>query len=739
MKTILFDWVCEGLLAILLVYLSAIELEFVFTSTVKKRLTLQLSIVTVCAIYTAITWTFYSYYTMPLGNILPWIGLIILSGMGLKLASYWQNEKNIFTADVVADFLSPIAGFFIFFIILAALYSVLVADRRLPVAITENNDIWAYAKFTHLVLGQPIGNNIVGTDLLKTRVASQTPTAFMLLAGLAYYTGQNVVDILSVGLILILTSSAYLVKELCVRHWHIRTPLAYLIALAWVTSSFSFYLASNYFFAQWLGICLFLATLLVVLRNNKENIPIQTATLSLLNYLTFMTYPALFFPYMGILLFIVGIEAAFSKMDSGAVFFNSSVASALFSIPISLIIAFVLDPHHFKTMMSLMAVLSNATAGWPFSLLNPLALMMFPFTHIDFGSMISKVIGYAVIFGLIGYLTYRAYKTKTLSAAQFALSTVFISGLVVYLCYYAFKGASYQQWKFAGSVILPLSFLPITAVVSAFDAQRAIHNTIKYTFLIVLIAINIFLMNKRVAQSDIARYAPLRQLAHLDQEVNLKDINVDLKDDFKGTMIATQFINQKPLTLWSRSYFSEDKAENYTKLSRDNILVTNSCSVFDAQNMTMLGEAFCIIYGAPRLKEEFFIKFNTSLPSIIKTTGLSGQENWGRWSDGHKVVLEIPVNMEWRGVELNIEGAPFLPPGIMRQRMLFSVHGVKLKEVTASSASEIVVYLNREMFDNGYVSLTIDLPDAVSPSKFGSTDPRVLGFGFHSLQVRAER
>ena len=60
-----------------------------------------------------------------------------------------------------------------------------------------------------------------------------------------------------------------------------------------------------------------------------------------------------------------------------------------------------------------------------------------------------------------------------------------------------------------------------------------------------------------------------------------------------------------------------------------------------------------------------------------------------------------------------------------------------MKDLFVALESEIVIYFNRAMFDDGRVELIIDLPDAVSPSKFGSTDTRVLGFGFHTLEVKA--
>ena len=738
MKPILIDWLWDGIWVILLGYLSAVVLGEGLAAIFRKKMPLQLGIVATCATYTAITWAFYYNHATPLSAVLPWFGLVVLGGMGLKLVAHGQSEKGIFTANAIVDFLKPVVAFSILFIILAALYSVLVADSRLPIISTGNNDIWSYSKFAKMTLSQPTGNNIVNFDLLRISAADQTPTSFMFLAGLAHFLGREVVDILFLGLILVLTMSITIVKELCVKYWNVGKSLAYLIAIAWVTSSFYFYLVSNYFLAQLLGICFFMATLLVV-THNEENFLIQTATLSLLNYLMFMTFPALFFPYMGVLLFLAVMQAAFSRRNSGAAFFTLRRASIFFSIPISLGIVCVLDLGHFKTMLSRMVELSSTNAGWPFNLLHPFALMAFPVTPIDSGIMIPKVMGYFAILTLLSYLTHRAHKKKSLSAAQFALTSVFMASLVVYLCYYALKGASYQQWKFAGSVVMPLSFLPITVVVSAFNGKGRVNSIAKHTLLIALIAMNVFVMNKLTNSSpvDLPRYASLRQLMYYDQDPNVKTINVDFGDDFTATMIAAQFINQKPLALWSRSYYSEDRVEDYSKLSRDDIWVTNSCSVFENKNLAMLGELFVIIRGAPRLANEFLIKLNKPLPPILKTAGLSGQESFGRWNDGHKVVLNIPVNVEWKGMKLKIKGSPYLPSGIKGQRMSFSVHGSKVKELSVSSESEIIIHFNRAMFDGGHVELIIDLPDAVSPSKFGSTDTRVLGFGFHTLEVKA--
>ena len=155
MKPIFIDWVWEGLLVIVLVYISAIVLESAIAWIVRKKVPFQLGIVALGAIYTAITWTFYYNHATPLSAVLPWFGLVVLGG--------------IFNTKAMVKFWKPLVEFSILFIIFAAFYSVLVADRRLPVVVTGNGDVWSYAKFAHLALNQPVGNNIFHLDLLKTQ------------------------------------------------------------------------------------------------------------------------------------------------------------------------------------------------------------------------------------------------------------------------------------------------------------------------------------------------------------------------------------------------------------------------------------------------------------------------------------------------------------------------------------------------------------------------------------------
>ena len=731
MKLILINWIGEGLLVILSVYLLAIMLRSALSALARKKLPFTLAIAGVFTIYTAITWVFYYNYATPLSAVFSWFGsgvlVMILIFMLLVHSESNQGKLNI---GQIVRFLKPAAEFFILFVILAALYSVLIVDKRLPIVIYGNNDVWGYGKFTHLALNQPSGNNVVDIDLLKNRGAYTTPTALMLLAGLAHFLRKEVVDILGLGLILVLTLGAFLIKELCLKHWKVKTLLAYLIAIVWISSSFSFYLASNYFLAQWLGICIFLASILVAL-GNEDKILIPTITLSLLNYLMLMTYPGLFFPCMVILLFLAGMESAFSGKNLGA-------AGVLFSIPAALGITGALNLKYLKATISHVAEFSSLAAGWPLGLLNPFTLIAIPVTPIDSGALVVKVLGYFVIFALAGYLIYRANKTKTLSAAQFALSSVFILGLVVYLFYYGLKGNSYQQWKFAGSVVLPLSFLPMVGLVSALGKGK-ISTTVKYAFLIAFIGLNLWVINKLAIRflTDLKVYAPLRALVDYDQDLKIENIAVDLKDDHMGTMIAAQFINQKPLTLRSRSYYSKEEVKNYLEPPLGGILLTNNCSGFNSQDLTMLGNSFYIIRSDLRLLEKIFIKFNKPLSFISRTSGLSIAESWGRWSDGYKMVLEIPVKKEWKEVELKFKGMPFLAPGIERQRMFFSVHGKRLNDYFVSKETVINIYLNQAMFDDGYVELTIDLPDAQTPSKFGSIDQRVLAFAFYSLEIKA--
>lgn len=286
---------------------------------------------------------------------------------------------------------------------------------------------------------------------------------------------------------------------------------------------------------------------------------------------------------------------------------------------------------------------------------------------------------------------------------------------------------------------MPMAFIPVVLAI------RSLQSTLRtklmaYFFVTLVITANITIMIRHANHSEkvLNRFLPLQKLSSFDQDRRIRSIIVDLKNHVQSTMIALQFVNKKQLFLWSASYFNNNKQEHFSDVPHDGLLITEGCSIFDHKNMISLGKFYCAFLGPPKVANDYSIRFNRPLPPSLKTEGLGGREERGRWNNGDKTTLLIPIINQWQGATLILKGDPFLAKDLTKQRVIFSARGVPLKDFSVSREAKMTLHIDRSLFDNGYIPLTVDLPDSSSPSRYGSTDRRVLGFYFLSLHVRAD-
>ncbi len=142
----------------------------------------------------------------------------------------------------------------------------------------------------------------------------------------------------------------------------------------------------------------------------------------------------------------------------------------------------------------------------------------------------------------------------------------------------------------------------------------------------------------------------------------------------------------------------------------------------------LTGDNFSLLYlGAP-----YAIDFATTVrPAVIESmSGLSGHEDFGRWSDGRQVVLTWLRPLPRRFV-LQVTAAAF-GPNVQRP---VSVHcGAARAQLTfAATASTVAVTLNQETQAR---TLIFDIPQPSSPKSLRlSADERRLGIAFQQLVI----
>lgn len=114
-------------------------------------------------------------------------------------------------------------------------------------------------------------------------------------------------------------------------------------------------------------------------------------------------------------------------------------------------------------------------------------------------------------------------------------------------------------------------------------------------------------------------------------------------------------------------------------------------------------------------------------------SGWSTREDFGVWNDGQ--VATLLVHNPGATTRAALRYRVFLTPQVPTQRLIFKADGQTIKEVQAQQNGE--VSLSWPVVENqGTTTLTIEMPDAISPREAGlSTDGRVLGMGLENLQI----
>ncbi len=123
---------------------------------------------------------------------------------------------------------------------------------------------------------------------------------------------------------------------------------------------------------------------------------------------------------------------------------------------------------------------------------------------------------------------------------------------------------------------------------------------------------------------------------------------------------------------------------------------------------------------------------NTAKEYIVE--GFSDAEQEFTWTEGERAELEIPVVQSKEDLDLVFHAGGFNG----RQRAIFYIDGVKLREMTVGDEGEYKIKIPAKYTDDEIMNISIYLPDAKSPYNIGlSDDKRILGLRFVDMKLVA--
>ncbi len=188
-------------------------------------------------------------------------------------------------------------------------------------------------------------------------------------------------------------------------------------------------------------------------------------------------------------------------------------------------------------------------------------------------------------------------------------------------------------------------------------------------------------------------------------------------------------LNLKTLQALSSARYDDDTVYVLKNDVLDFVQLKANDQLFKIDGLNVLAHGLQGCQGCTQLA-----KTGSPRADYLLISGWSTREDFGVWNDGQ--VATLLVHNEGTNTQVTLRYRVFLTPEVPTQRLIFKADGQTIKEVQAQQNGE--VFLSWPVIDNqGTTTLTIEMPDAISPREAGlSTDGRVLGMGLENLQIK---
>lgn len=377
-------------------------------------------------------------------------------------------------------------------------------------------------------------------------------------------------------------------------------------------------------------------------------------------------------------------------------------------------------------------------AGWPLPFIGALSFLSLPSTFTAPGLTTAKALELIAMIGLAAAALLFTFRSSgRCRAAYNALTILFGLYVLLYIIVYSKYGSSYQQWKFASSYPILISFIVLAGLTLPFKTKSGRFYYGAILSFMTLISINNIVLLTKWRNGIMRLPTEMSALRGIDVVPGVDMVFVDLPRP-NERMIALSYIRQKHvrfsgLTNWG-------PGDTLNSAGGHNLAVLRR-GLPDC-NETRLGQfgSFHLVKADGGLRIGEKVSFARSVPSCVQATGLNHPEPWGVWSTAGSVSLAFDCDCGASAgpLEVLLTVRPFLaPPALTRQQVLISVDGSAPVGHELSTPDNVTLALPIPPGENRRVRIAIQLPDAIAPSKLGiSGDPRQLAIGLISLELR---
>jgi hypothetical protein len=704
----------------------------------------------------AVLWSWYSLQLrIPFPLSIRVLGLIALALIFIRRRNIFFGSRFKAIATQAPRFISMYSMFYVVSYIFLAPP---VSDNYLPITRIFNNDI-----FNYFVLGKYVQDP--GTPNIANFSFFDTPS-MMLLFTPAILTWINAVatvfrnDTLAATMPVIFGSASLIgcsVVYLSRIAFNLSWRYALCIGTVTVSGPFFRYIVGNYFLSSLSAIFF----TLLLLKDSVKFVQFDHQS----RWSKFASrfaalYIVIFYSYPPLLVVAIGLQVGFCVIylmlyrklhpltDSMAVIYTlKTIFQWGFGFISCLALVVIVDPWHAHQMFRFLHVIqSKSGIGWPLDLISPFGIFGFPSTITLHGPASHLIaINVSVLTLLLLGCIYLRWAKRLTSVAGMSIFLLSSLSLLFYFAYFFHDGTTYQQWKMASYLPLPLAFAFFGAI-GELAGEKNSRTCISSRIVLIVTCSAIVLCNLALHFRQEPKYDEFssiyRDLAAIDMVGGPKDLYIKMST-FSSTFFAVYFINTKTLHLLSPSYYRrEDFDMRMVSISRPLFLEGMDCDVNEG-NITIRGVG-CLYRTPPHLEFGRQYDFNSTIPGVISTSGLGETEAWGTWNNAKSVEINMllaPSSAGKAGVHyINLLLRPLIIGQVKSQIVQTSCGGQVFKEYAFTQQEWVSVpYTNSDFRGEGNRELAVNmtLPNAFIPNEVDSSNPekRLLGVGFISLSI----
>jgi hypothetical protein len=625
-----------------------------------------------------------------------------------------------------------------------------VTHDRLPVARILNNDIFNYLNVAQYL--QHLGpSHIAGFTFVQpfSPMVTFTPSAFYIIDGFSLFFNAETMRAAMPAIFAMAALTGCAITWIIWRNFRISRSLAAAIGLLFASGPFLRYIVGNYFLstiiAELFVILLLGKTAELLLKNGKTRWCNMIFSFAPYHLLLFFTYPPLYIIGIGLQVGFVLLslflfradkqnvrDSFLSKIRDASKLFAAILAAAAFPM--------ILDPQHAHEILTLLFFISsNHGIGWALDFIAPAAIFGLP-TGLEVHSRHSQIFNVLVVTALYaGVFVFAARsKERSNSGQVFMLLSAF--SFFLYFAYFFRVGPSYQQWKIASYI--PLFFAPfaLASAASAATGKSGIDRRVPLFIACLgplLLGLNIARHYRIEPALDEfpSSYANLRAL---DMIGSNSELYVEM-ENMSSTFFPVYFIQSRTLHLLSSSYYPQEAFSPEKITPSTPLFIEGEACTAGTHSVSIEGVG-CLYSHAPGLRLGAEYAFSKNIPALYVSSGLSGVEPWGRWSDGKHLKIGLLLDNAFASTDglryLNLHVHPF--SGVQNVTVVWG-QGKRSEMVIRGPEWISIPFRKSDLsgYQNRLLVVQLELPNATSPISLNplSGDTRELGLGFTNLSV----